>query len=414
MERNRNYPTPLLSIVIATRNRALYAMSAIRNILESPDPRLELVIQDNSDNRDLQEWLQSNICDPRLHYHYTADPLSFVHNFDVAAQLASGKYLCFIGDDDGINPEIMKAASWAESMDLDALAVRQSASYVWPDTGIPSTLFVKETGGAMLIKSFEGSLVRADVEGEMRALLRNGGLYYLDRNLPKLYHGLVNRRCLKAVQDKCGVYFAGLSPDTFASLAISCVAQNVMVTDYPLTIPGACRVSGSVVEGQVKAHSKRIEDAPHLRNRGEYHWCEIVPRVYSVETIWVDSSIAALRAMGRDDLVCQLNIPKLAAYCIGANRGVTNQVLRDMFRGLKIQKKNRVLGVFRFGWSLLTGPGFKFAKRVRHRFLLIIGIREDYRIAGIKNIVEASHTLTSYLKEKGRTFPECAQPMHET
>ena len=58
-------------------------------------------------------------------------------------------------------------------------------------------------------------------------------------NLPKLYHGLVRRRCLQAIHEKTGAYIGGLSPDIFASLSIACVAQRVMVTDYPLTIPGA-------------------------------------------------------------------------------------------------------------------------------------------------------------------------------
>ena len=44
---------PLLSIVIATRNRIPYAISTIESILEISDSRLELIIQDNSDSREL-------------------------------------------------------------------------------------------------------------------------------------------------------------------------------------------------------------------------------------------------------------------------------------------------------------------------------------------------------------------------
>src|SRR5207237_1455972 len=101
------------------------------------------------------------------------------------------------------------------------------------------------------------------------------------------------------VREKAGAYFGGLSPDVFVSLASACVARRVAVTDYPLTIPGACSTSGSLVEGAIKRHSRNLEDAPHLRWRGEYRWCELVPPIYCRETIWVDSGVAALRAMGR-------------------------------------------------------------------------------------------------------------------
>jgi len=388
-------------------------MSAIRSILEITNPTLELVIQDNSDCRDLETWVQSNVQDSRLRYNYTECPLSFIHNFDSALCLASGEYICLIGDDDGVNPEILEAASWMKLNKVDALAVGQLFNFLWYGTGISSTLFTKITGGTLSIGSISESIVvDADMENEMGILVRNGGLYYLKTKLPKLYHGIVSRSCLKAVHDKTGSYFGGLSPDTFASLAIACVAKRVSVIDYPLTIPGACRSSGSVVEGAIKKHSKKLENAPHFRFRGEYHWCELVPRVYTVETIWVDSSIAALRAMGREDLVRQLNLPKLAAYCIGANQGVVRPVLRDLFRGMRIMRKNIVIGTIQFVWSLLlliTGSGVKFARRIGNRFLIIIGIKVVRRIDGLENMVEASHALSSYLKENGYSFSNCVR-----
>ena len=404
-----NSPIPLLSIVIATRNRIPYAISVIQSILEIPDPRLELVVQDNSESRDLESYVHANIVDSRFRYRYTPPPFSSIDNFNAAVELATGEYLCLIGDDDGVNPEIMEAAAWVKSEDLDCLAVNPKAHYLWRGTGIPSTLLTKAPGGSLSVSGFRGSIMEADMEKEMRKLVRNGGYDHLNFNLPKLYHGLVHRRCLQAIHEKTGAYFGGLSPDIFASLSIACVAQRVMVTDYPLTIPGACGASTSVTEGHIKTHSKRLEDAPHFRDRGDYHWCELVPRVYSVETIWADSGVAALRAMGRDDLVRQLNLHKLAAYCIGGNRGVTGPVLRDMFRGLRRMGKSPAIGAIQFLWNFLTHPRLKFPRRVWNRFLMIIGMRVVRRIDGLENMVEASRALTRYLKENGYSFSDCVR-----
>jgi glycosyltransferase involved in cell wall biosynthesis len=400
-------PMPLLSIVIPTRNRMPYAISAIQSILEISDTRLELVVQDNGESRALEAWIQTNIQDARLQYSYCGRPLSFVDNFNAAVNSASGEYVCLIGDDDGINPEIMKAAEWAQGQSVDSLSVKTRANYIWPDAGIPSTIFTKVTGGVLTIFDFRGAIIDTDGEKEMRAFVRAGGMNYLNHNLPKLYHGLVRRDCLEKIKKKTGAYFGGLSPDIFASLAMACVAKRMVMTDYPLTLPGACGASASIIEGVKKRNSKNLEEAPHLRDRGEYHWSELVPRIYSVETIWADSGVAALRAMGRDDLVRRINLPRLAAYCIWVNRGVMRPVLRDLFKGLRILRKNRVIGAIRFGgrlFFLLVGLGLKLIQRAWNRFLMIMGLTTIHRIAGLENMIEASHALTRFLAEKGYRF----------
>ena len=409
-----NPTRPLLSIVIATRNRIPYAISAIQSILGIPDPRLQLVVQDNSESRELESYVQANIRDTRFRYRYTPPPFSSIDNFNAVLELATGEYVCMIGDDDGVNPEIVEAASWAKSEGLDSLAVRNKVSYFWAETGVSSMFSANVTGGHLVISDFTGAIVDVDLEKELRKLVRNGGLYYLDFNLPKIYHGLAHRRCLEAIHEKTGAYLGGLSPDIFASLSIACVAKRVMVTDYPLTIPGACRSSTSVTEGQYTTRSKKLEDAPHFRDRGEYDWCELVPRFYASETIWADSGIAALRAMSRDDLVQQLNLPKLAAHCIGNSRGITRLVLGDMFKALRIKEENMAIGALRFAWGLVTGPGVKFARRAWNRLLLILGRKAIHRIDSLENMVEVSHALTRYLKDNGHSFSECVRRAKET
>ncbi len=403
---------PLLSIIIPTRNRVPYAISAMRSILEISDPRLELAVQDNGESRELEQWIQANLKDARLRYAYCAKPLSFIDNFNAAVELTTGEYLCLIGDDDGVNPEIMEAAAWAKSGNLDALAVATKTNYFWPGTPPPFAFFTKLQGGSLLILDFRCRLVATDGEQAMRKLVRDGGASYLRFDLPKLYHGLVHRRCLTAIREKTDNYFGGLSPDIFSSLAIACVARRIVVTDYPLTIPGICQVSASAVEGVMRKHSKRLEDAPHLRNRGEYRWCEYIPRVYTATTIWADSAVAALRAMGRDDLVRQLNLPRLAACCLWFNRGVARVVLRDLFMGLRAMHKNPVAGSIQLAWNLLLlamNCGVKFARRVWNRIFILLGLRTVCVINGLENMVEVSHVLTRYLKEHGYSFHDCVR-----
>ena len=398
-------PPPLLSIAIATRNRIACAISAIQSILEIPDQRLELVVHDNSDSRELEAYVTEHVNDSRLRYRYSPSRLSMIDNFNEVVGLATGEYLCLIGDDDGVNPEIMEAAAWAKSEDLDSLAIRDTVNYLWPGTGIPSTLFSKVTGGTLSIQPFSGRIIEADLETEIRSLLHNGGLYYLRFNLPKAYHGLTRRRCFESIKEKTGSYFGGTSPDIFSSLAIACVAKRVAVVDYPLTIPGHCRAAENTHHVK-NAHLRPLESAPHFRDRGEYHWCELVPRVFIAETFWVESGIAALRAMGREDLAGELNLPKLAAHCIGGYRGIMRPVLGNMYKGLRHTKKSLIAGTMQFVWGVFTGPGVGLAHRAWNRFLLILGVRVRHQINDLENMSKVSNALTRHLRENQRSFSD--------
>ena len=131
---------PLISVVIPTRNRFEYVKSAIISILDINDRRIELVIQDNSDSEELKLWINDNINDVRLKYNYFDLPLSFIGNFSEGVGVSTGEYICIIGDDDGINPEIIDAVAWLKQENIDCLSVKNIVNYVWPDSGIPLSL----------------------------------------------------------------------------------------------------------------------------------------------------------------------------------------------------------------------------------------------------------------------------------
>ena len=402
-----NITSPLISIVIPTRNRFEYVKSAITSILNIKDQRIELVIQDNSDSEDLKSWTKDNFKDIRLKYSYFKTPLSFVGNFNEGVKASTGEYVCVIGDDDGINPEIVDAVVWLKKQNIDCLSIKNTVNYVWPNSGIPSTIFTKVTDGNLSLSYFEGNVVDTNVSIQLESFVRNGCSNYLSFNLPKLYHGIVRRSCLDEIQKKTGFYFSGLSPDIYASISLACVVNRVVVTDYPLTLPGICGVSASVVEGLLKKNSKKLEDAPHLKNRGNYFWSDIVPRIYCVETIWADSAIAALKQMGRGDLLKKIKLYKLASYCIIANKGVLSPVIKGFYKGLRILNMNIIIPTFQLVLYLMIlklKEKLSLLSRIWNRILIIIGIKKVIRVNNLNNIIEASNALTLLLNEKGVSF----------
>lgn len=397
---------PLLSIIIPTRNRQKYAISAITSIMNISAPDLELVVQDNSDSRDLENYILNNVNDPRLKYNYTPTPLSLVDNFNTAIGLASGKYLCIIGDDDGVNPEIIEATHWADMNDVNALKPTVSATYLWPESGVSSILFRNvSTNGVFTIGPFSGKVIRPDPEVELRKVVQSGGFKYLETEIPRLYHGIVKHKCLDKVREKTGAFFGGLSPDIFAALAVANFTKNVISIDYPLTIAGVSKSSGSAQSARGE-HLGNLEDAPLFRYRGTYKWAEIIPRFYSVQTIWADSTVAALKALGRDDILQDFNLPLLAAYCVAAHPKYTRIVLRDMYKSFRIMNKNQLVGTFQFCYSLLLGPGWGLIKLIPKGIRLILLGSTGTRINDVKDIVEATNILTDYLRKNKKRFSD--------
>jgi glycosyltransferase involved in cell wall biosynthesis len=390
---------PLLSIIIATKNRQKYAINAVESILSLQDNRIEVVLQDNSDKRDLESQLSKYKSDNRLIYRYTPPPFSSIDNFNAGIELSNGEYICLIGDDDGINPEIIEATAWAKDNNVDALVGSLSANYRWEGTGAPNTLFTKMTGGTLTITHFNGIARQAIVEESLSKLMKNGCTNYLDFSLPKLYHGIVRRDCMENIKTKTGAYLKGLSPDIYSSIALACVINRLVNIDYPLTIPGVCAESTSITEGQIKKHSKKLEDAPHFRDRSTYTWSEEVPKIYCVQTIWADSGFAALREMNRPDLIKIFNKNQLYANIIAADFTVYRDVLNHINTNFKGIKSRLFIDYLFLIQALLTGPFRKFLiKRVLGRVKIILGVSKFKTFLDLPTIHFAMDKLNNYLK----------------
>lgn len=391
---------PVLSIVIPTRNRANYAIATIKSILSISSPRLELVIQDSSDTRGLEDLINLNISDSRLRYNYSQPPVSAVANFNIAASLATGEYVCFIGDDDGVNPEIMQAAVWAKANDLDALRPNVIASYFWPD--INSHAGLEKHAGKLFILNFTGKVTFPDADIEARKCVHNAGLTYLDTDLPKIYHGIIRKKCLDQVKNLTGEYFKGLSPDIFGALAASNFVTRMSVIDYPLIISGTSFFSGAGDSAAGK-HKGRLEDAPQLRDRNDYQWDELIPRFYSVQTIWAETAVVALRETNRLDLLKKFNLPLLYAQCVTSHFDFTRIIVSNMYRAFRSMNKGYLIGSAEFLYYMVAIVVKRAKNSVVYRIRTQFS-KNVHEIDGLINIEHAMTSLEAYLAENNRRF----------
>lgn len=386
----------LLSVVIPTRNRFAYVGAAIRSVLGNPSPVLRLVVEDNSDDNQLEEWVARLAPDPRLQYRHMRVPVSMVENYDRAMSRVDSEYVCFIGDDDSVTAQVVAAADWARRNGYDAIVPQSVINYIWPDLNMAGKGMIQ--AGELRIYEFSGTMTEPDSEVEMVKCVRDAGQGF--HKLPKAYYGIIRCSCLEQVRQATGSYFPGVSPDLAAALAIANHARRVCHVDYPLFVPGSSARSNAGLSG-LNRHIGRLRDQPHLPPDCEEKWSRMVPRFYSVQTIWAEAAVGALAATGRQDLLRVFNTPKLVALCFLFHRQYLGWAeFRQVLQARKIWV---VSGCIQTVWYVAEWWWLR-CWRFLMRKLGRKGPSCVYSQTNIQDIAEAVQAVDRYLEKRGVRF----------
>ena len=321
---------PVLSIIIPTRNRGIYCIEAIKSILRIPDQDIELIVQDNSDNTILKELVEQNVFDNRLKYFYSPQQLSSIDNFNKAFEEANGRYLCLIGDDDGIIPEILRVARWANSKGIESVCSSVYVGYAWPG------VYKVFNTGALSIPHYSNEIKFQKPLEILPKLLRNGFLDYYKFNLPRVYHGLVKRSCMEEIKHKTGKFVGGLSPDIYTTVGLSGIVRNHVILNIPFTISGVCNSSTSADSSRQK-HCGNLEDAPHFRSIVRYQWEPEIPQYYSVQTIWAETGIKSIKENGIPISLKWFSLEKMIAGSLISSYSITSLILEKTKQHLNKQ-----------------------------------------------------------------------------
>lgn len=282
-----------LSIVIPTKDRYYYLKQLIQYIQTLQLKDVEVVVQDNSENNnEILRFLEDQPF-PFVQYHHQIDPVSVSKNIDLAIGNARGEYICLIGDDDGILPNIVDCVDWMKANDIEA--VRPAVViYNWPDY---ENLGKPELSGALLHNDFSTQAQILHPIDELRKLAVRGFKHIY--TIPKAYQGIVKRSCLEAVKSIGGTYCPGPSPDMANAVALSFVVKKFAVLQTPVVIVGQSQFVGGG-ERTLKGAVKRIEEVPFLPQNAKDTWDSRIPKVWCTQTVWPESAIKAIQYMNRE------------------------------------------------------------------------------------------------------------------
>jgi glycosyltransferase involved in cell wall biosynthesis len=334
-----------LSIVIPSKNRFIYAKECIKSILTMKNTDFEVVVVDNSDDDQLQKWSLDFIDDVRLIYVKKDGYCSLSDNFQAGIDTAKGEYVCTIGDDDGINPEIMHVIDWAIENKIDAITPKFIADYTWPDlqeVKLNSNHLIKKNG-VLRIKSFSGKMLEYDPQKGLRKIAHTCGMDLADSfYIPKIYYGIIRREILSIVKHKIGTNFPGISPDLSGAITVANFVESFYILDYPLFISGSSLKSASGASS-LRMHHGNLDRQEHLKKGYIANWPSKIPRFYSVESMWSQSALESLRAIQREDLLRKFNYPKIYATSLMFNFAYKSYVFnsfkqKDNFRSTNYTK----------------------------------------------------------------------------
>lgn len=378
-----NNRQPLLSIVIPTKDRYPYLKKLLELIISFESDDIEVIIQDNTaENSEILDFLkcQSN---EHIKYFHTKTQIPISLNSDLAIKNSTGKFVSFIGDDDGVCKSILPCVHWMQENNIEVV-VPSMINYNWPDSYTANKLLDEK--GLLTYTPFSGRITMADPEKKLYELMQRGFTYRGE--LPLVYHGIVKRETLDKIFNIGGTYFPGNSPDIANGVSLSLVAKSYAQVDMPIIISGASAHHGGGVR-KMKNRAARIEDIPFLLTNASENWDIRVPKVWSGVTVWADSALSALKYMGRDDLTKEVNYEYLYEKFITFSFG-----LRRLAYCLS---SNKLKLFFKSTLSIITRY-YNALKRVVY-IQLNIKNKETERITGLRDIISAVRHFDNYTFE---------------
>ncbi|SIQ60141.1 Glycosyl transferase family 2 [Rhizobium sp. RU20A] len=264
--------TPTLTICVPSRNRQYTFKETIRSLVMSPRLDVHFVFADNSDDPSIMnDFMKDVIGDPRVTYLPTDDrihPMS--GNWERCVEAARGDFICVIGDDDYVDPDVAGLISdlCAKEKDVDVV-VWGRLSFNWPDNrfapcsvAVPLGTKVFEVPRVHLFEEFFGWKVHDATP-----------------NCPfSIYHGAVSRRAMEANKRRFGGrHFGHITVDFETSCKLVVNARRFFYVERPFSVLGACFASNSGGVGNPEELKRRhanamaelgrnIDEDPYMKN----------------------------------------------------------------------------------------------------------------------------------------------------
>ena len=359
----------LVSVVVPTKNRYKYLKVLIKLIDSFNLPELEMVIQDNSDNNsEILEYLKS-FSNPNIKYYHSDDKLTMSGNAELGIKNATGEFICYIGDDDGVCRNIVDCVKWMKEQSIE-VAYTPSAWYHWSGR-------LKLTRKKKLVEYYE-----ADKELQN---LRKRGMLLSEAELPLLYHGIVSRAVIERMYNAQGSLFLSVPPDIAGSIFLATQIERYAKINVPVVINGISSAAGGGVLNKGGVIS--LEEVSFITRKDIDEWETCIPPIWCGSYAWTQSGMKTFRRLGRDADAEHFNLDYCLAHAI-ALRPHKKELWKQ---GWKYCRSKLGLSI-EIIWQLVR----KYVIKIHNNIPAFV-----LDVKGISNVIDAE---AFYMKHKGVDF----------
>lgn len=317
----------LLSILIPTKNRQVYATHAIASALKIDANNIEVIVQDCSD--DGGDSLRSGLnleypSEDRLNYFYDQSQPSMTDNWNNAIANANGKFILCIGDDDAVLPILLDVVKWMDQNNVDA--VRQPiTTFMWPDATKPNF----QNSMLSFSKFFDGNFESVDIVKNYSSQIKRCGFGYT-AGLPNVYHTIIRKAILDKHRSIAGHYLSGTSLDAYASFAYARYVKSMFHVNYPFSIHGICPSSNSSTNLKKDRNALKL----HYKDFTKVYQDKCLPNIMSSEVSITESMLCALNATSQTAKKVEIDYSVLYGRCAAIEPRLLLPLFKQ-YRGIK-------------------------------------------------------------------------------
>ena len=246
--------TPIiLSLLMPTRNRSEYLPAGVKFFLNSHREDIELIVCDASDTHtQCLEVLLPWSSDSRLKIIdnsvlATGKLTSMTDNWSRALDAAQGQWICIIGDDDVLDPNIVLFIELLEKIAPNIPAISWHKAHFDLDISTPRAAKVPIGNQIMAVAGRE-SVIKQSTWPNLKKP---------PSSLASPYHGAVRLSVLKQIKaQRGGKWFNFRIPDYDHGWTVCYISERFILSERPFSITGVSPKSNSY---SVRNHSKRVE-----------------------------------------------------------------------------------------------------------------------------------------------------------
>jgi glycosyltransferase involved in cell wall biosynthesis len=292
---------PLLSLLIATRERAQTLAFTLASALNQKSADFEVIVSDNI-SQDETEAIVGRVNDERIRYFKTAHRLSMCGNYEFALEQARGKFVIFIGDDDAVMPNAI------DKLIPLLRAGSEMTIYTWP---LHIYDWPRATQSAR-IAHYARPVPRRDLSLKAKAIsvMGMGGWKYYE--LPSPYHCAVPISILNSIRARTGRVFHSTQPDVFTAMAIPALADVSTNLNFTVTLNGRSAASNGL--GFVSNNARRNIER-FIQEYGEYEFhASLLPNAPAIAKMIPDAVLVARGLFPELYAASEFNYESMWAY----------------------------------------------------------------------------------------------------